>query len=178
MLISFRKPFLQYSLGFISLHYVIHSFQDYSIHPLYLLLRSPLRAPCCVTMLRWHTPWLITSLCHAAHLHCLSITPYSRFTVQPAGAARKTIPFVPLSIVFWRRANIQMSKDFFIDINNEHLISQFFMFCSSLFLILWVFLKLDAGAIALLPSIRVLYRKILKKWKTNKYCLICFSSVY
>ena len=54
VLISFRNPSLQYSLGFISLHCVIHSFQDYSIHPLYLLLRSPLRAPCCVTMLRWH----------------------------------------------------------------------------------------------------------------------------
>ena len=105
---SFRKPSLQYSLGFISLHSVIHSFQDYSIHPLYLLLRSPLRAPCCVTMLRWHKPWLITSLCHASHLHCLSITPFSRFTVQPAGAARKDNSFrSSLHCLLWLAVNQQ-----------------------------------------------------------------------
>lgn len=64
-------------------------FSYYSVHPLYLLLRSPLRAPCCVTMLRWHNARLITSLSHAPHLHCLSITPFSRFPGHPAGTARK-----------------------------------------------------------------------------------------
>ena len=54
---------------------------------------------------------LITSLCNAPHLHCLSITPFSRFTVQPAGAARKTIPFVPLSIVF-RGEQIKKNKKY------------------------------------------------------------------
>jgi len=73
------------------IHSLVNSllyFSYYSVHPLYLLLCSPLRVPCCVTMLRWYKPRLITSLCYTSHLHCLSITPFSRFPGHPAGTAR------------------------------------------------------------------------------------------
>jgi hypothetical protein len=40
MHIPFRKPTLQYSLGSISLHYVLHSFQSHSVHPLPIILRA------------------------------------------------------------------------------------------------------------------------------------------
>ena len=40
MHIPFRKPTLQYSLGSISLHYILHSFQSHSVHPLPIILRA------------------------------------------------------------------------------------------------------------------------------------------
>ena len=40
MHIPFRKPSLQCSLGSISLHYVLHSFQSHSVHPLPIIWRA------------------------------------------------------------------------------------------------------------------------------------------
>ena len=40
MHIPFRKPTLQYSLGSIPLHYVLHSFQSHSVHPLPIIWRA------------------------------------------------------------------------------------------------------------------------------------------
>ncbi len=45
MHIPFRKPPLQYSLGSIPLHYVLHSFQSHSVHPLPIILLALLA--CC-----------------------------------------------------------------------------------------------------------------------------------
>lgn len=47
MHIPFRKPTLQYSLGFIPLHFVLHSFRSHSVHPLPIILLA-LRTTVCV----------------------------------------------------------------------------------------------------------------------------------
>ena len=48
MHIPFCKPTLQYSLGSIPLHYVLHSFRSHSVHPLPIILLA-LRTTVCVT---------------------------------------------------------------------------------------------------------------------------------
>ncbi len=47
MHIPFRKPTLQYSLGSIPLHYVLHSFQSHSVHPLPIILLALLACYSC-----------------------------------------------------------------------------------------------------------------------------------
>lgn len=47
MHIPFRKPTLQYSLGSIPLHYVLHSLQSHSVHPLPIILLALLACRSC-----------------------------------------------------------------------------------------------------------------------------------
>ncbi len=47
MHIPFRKPTLQYSLGYIPLHYVLHLFQSHSVHPLPIILLALLACYSC-----------------------------------------------------------------------------------------------------------------------------------
>lgn len=54
-----RKPSLQYSLGFISLHYVIHSLRSPSVHPLPIILLA-LRPPSALRGFSGTEPFLIS----------------------------------------------------------------------------------------------------------------------
>lgn len=67
---TFSQATLQYSLGSIPLHYVLHSFRSHSVHPLPIILLA-LRTTVCVTGLHWHTPSLMHWPPHKA-LKCMS----------------------------------------------------------------------------------------------------------
>ena len=66
----FAKPTLQYSLGSIPLHYVLHSFRSHSVHPLPIILLA-LRTAACIQGLHWHKPSPMHWPWHKA-LQCMS----------------------------------------------------------------------------------------------------------
>lgn len=71
MHIPFRKPTLQYSLGSIPLHYVLHSFQSHSVHPLPIILLALLACRSCgfVMVFDPQHKGLMRTKTHAKPLH-------------------------------------------------------------------------------------------------------------
>jgi hypothetical protein len=107
MHIPFSKLSLQYSLGSIPLHYVLHSLQSHSVHPLPIIWRALL--PATAAGLSWflsihtqldekqkHTPNPCVSL--------LLPIAVARLFSQHCGRRTQPIPVVPPSIGLWRHA--------------------------------------------------------------------------
>jgi hypothetical protein len=98
---SFRKPSLQYSLGFILLHFIIHSLSSIQSTRCLLLLCSP-----CGHCLRYgvylsqHQFLYGEAICHVTPLHCASIMPKVILLSAPVSGTRSHIrsclPPVPL----------------------------------------------------------------------------------
>ena len=107
MHLPFRNPSLQYSPGFITLHYVIHSLQQRSVHPLPIIWRA-LR-PATAAGLSWFLSPQPPALIKQKHTPnpCVSLLlsiAVSRLFSQHRGRRTQPIPFVPLSIGLWRHA--------------------------------------------------------------------------
>lgn len=99
----FRKPSLQYSLGFISLHYVLHSFQSHSVHPLPIILACLAACHSCGFVMVFDQPHnsLTQIKTHAKPLHSQQLsTAVARLCSHHCGRRTQPIPFVPLSIGF------------------------------------------------------------------------------
>ena len=91
MHMPFRKPTLHYSLGSIPLHYVLHSLQSHSVHPLPIIWRALL--PATATGLSWFLS-MHTKLDENKNTrqtlasHCCCLSPLHGFLVSTVAGAR------------------------------------------------------------------------------------------